>query len=144
MFDKLKQMAMQRLMAKMASNVLGAKETEEAAVEGSNGIMDIIQSKLAGGGLDQVKDLFSGGNVENNGLFAEAKAKMAETLQGKGMSADEARAEAENTTPDLINSLKERFESKDEADSAFDLESLSSLIPGGLGGLMDKAKGLLG
>jgi len=144
MFDKLKQMAMQRLMAKMASNVLGAKETEEAAAEGSNGIMDIIQSKIAGGGLDQVKDLFSGGNVENNGIFAEAKAKMAETLQGKGMSADEARAEAENTTPDLINSLKERFESKDEADSEFDLESLTSMIPGGLGGLVNKAKSLLG
>ena len=144
MFDKLKEMAMQQLMSKMASNALGAKETEEAATEGSNGIMDMIQSKIAGGGLDQVKDLFSGGNVENNGIFAEAKEKMAATLQSKGMSADEARVEAENTTPDLINSLKDKFLSKDEADSGFDLESLTSMIPGGLGGIMDKAKGFFG
>jgi len=137
-------MAVQQLMSKMASNALGARETEEAAVEGSNGIMDILQSKIAGGGLDQVKDLLSGGNLENNGIFAEAKAKMAETLQAKGMSADDARMEAGNATPDLINSLKDKFLSTDAADSAFDLEALSNIVPGGLGGILGKAKSILG
>ena len=116
--------------------------------------MDIIKSKVAGGKLDEVKDLFSGGNMESNGIFAEAKAKMSETLQAKGMSAEEAEAEAANTTPDLLNSMKDKFQSTDEADSAFNLESLTSLIPGGAGdllnkvggagGLMNAAKNLLG
>ncbi len=154
MLEVLKQMAIKQLMSKMASNALGAAETQEAASEGAGGIMDILMSKVSGGQLDQVKDLFSGGNLEESGIFAEAKAKMQETLQAKGMSAEEAQAEAANTTPDVLNSLKERFQSSDEADSAFDLNNLSNLLPGGAGeilkniggagDLLNKAKNLLG
>ena len=103
--------------------------------------MDILKSKLAGGNLDEVKDLFSGGNMESNSIFSEAKAKMCETLQAKGMSAEEAEAEAANTTPDVLNSLKEKFQSTDEADSSFDLESLAGLIPGGVGGILKNVAG---
>jgi len=141
MFESLKQMAIQQLMAKMASNALGANETKEAATEGASGIMDILQSKIAGGKVDEVKDLFSGGNMEENGIFAEAKAKMSETLQAKGMSAEDADQEAANTTPDVLNSLKDKFASKDEADSGFNLESLTSLIPGGAGDLLKNVAG---
>jgi len=142
MFENLKQMAMQQLMSKMASNALGTSETQEAATEGANGIMDILKSKIAGGNLEQVTDLFSGGgNVESNGIFAEAKAKMVETLQGKGMSAEDAATEAASTTPDLLNSLKEKFVSTDEADSAFDLGALANLIPGGVGDMLKNVGG---
>ena len=148
MLENLKQMAIQKLMSKMASNALGATETEEAATEGANGIMEILTSKLAGGKIEEVKDLLSGGDMENNSFFAEAKAKMAETLQAKGMSAEEADAEAANTTPDLLNSLKDKFLSKDEADSAFNLEALTGLIPEGAGDLLKniggEAGGILG
>jgi len=144
MFESLKQIAMQQLMAKMASNSLGETQTQEAATEGANGIMEMLQSKIAGGNLAEVKDLFSGGNWENNAAFAEAKAKMSETLQAKGMSAEEAEAEAANTTPDLLNSLKDKFQSTDAADSAFDLEGLANMIPGGVGGLLNTAKNIFG
>ncbi len=144
MFENLKEIAMQQLQSKMASNSLGAKETQEAASEGANGIMGILQEKIAGGKLDEVKDLFSGGNMENNGFFADAKAKMAETLQAKGMNREEAETEAANTTPDLINSLKDRFQSTNEADSAFNLDALSNIIPGGAGDLLNKAKNIFG
>ncbi len=156
MFEQLKQMAIQQLMNKMGANSLGANETQEAATEGASGIMDIIKSKVAGGNMEEVTSLFSGGDMENNSIFAQAKAKMAETLQAKGMTAEEAEVEAANTTPDVINSLKDKFESKDEADSAFDLGALANLIPGGAGDLLksvtsggagdllNKAKGLFG
>ena len=144
MFETLKQLAIQQLMAKMASNSLGETATQEAANEGASGIMDMLKAKVAGGNMDEVKDLFSGGDMENNAAFAEAKAKMAETLQAKGMSAEEAEAEAANTTPDVLNSLKDKFQSKDEADSAFDLESLTNMLPGGAGELLNKAGGLGG
>ena len=154
MLDILKQMAIKQLMNKMGPNSLGAAETQAAASQGAGGIMEILMSKISGGQLDQVKDLFSGGNVEGNGIFAEAKAKMQETLQAQGMSAEEAQAEAANTTPDVLNSLKERFQSSDEADSGFDLNNLSNLIPGAAGDLLknvggaadllNKAKNLLG
>ena len=142
MFESLKQIAIQQLMSKMASNSLGEAATQEAASEGANGIMNILKSKVAGGNLDEVKALFAGGDLANNSAFAEAKAKMAETLQAKGMSAEEAQAEAANTTPDLINSLKGKFESTDEADSAFNLDALTSLIPGGAADLLNKAGGV--
>ena len=154
MLDILKQMAIKQLMNKMGPNSLGAAETQAAASQGAGKIMEILMSKISGGQLDQVKDLFSGGNVEGNGIFAEAKAKMQETLQAQGMSAEEAQAEAANTTPDVLNSLKERFQSSDEADADFDLGNLANLIPGGageilknvggVGGLLNKAKNLLG
>ena len=154
MFDLIKRMAMQQLMSKMASNALGATETQEAATEGANGIMDILKAKVAGGKMDEIKDLFSGGNMENNGIFAEAKAKMSETLQAKGMTAEEAEAEAANTTPDVLNSLKDKFQSTDEADAGFNLDALTGMLPGvaadllknvgGAGDLLNKAKNIFG
>ncbi len=142
MFENLKQMAMQQLMSKMASNALGATETQEAATEGANGIMDILKSKVAGGNIAEIKDLFSGGgDMASNGIFAAAKAKMAETLQAKGMSAEEAEAEAGNATPDVLNSLKDKFLSTDEADSAFNLDALTDLIPGGAGDMLKNVVG---
>lgn len=130
---------MQQLMSKMASNDLGDSETKEAAKESVSGIMDILQSKIANGKMDEVKDLFSGGDIESSRVFAEAKAKMSETLQAKGMS-----AEAANTTLDLLNSLKDKFLSSDEADSGFNLEALTSLIPGGAEGLLNSVGGASG
>ena len=141
MFENLKQMAMQQLMSKMASNALGATETQEAATEGANGIMDILKSKVAGGNIGEIKDLFSGGDMASNAIFAAAKAKMAETLLAKGMSAEEAEAEAGNTTPDVLNSLKDKFLSTDEADSAFNLDALTNLIPGGAGDMLKNVAG---
>ena len=154
MFDLIKRMAIQQLMSKMASNALGATETQEAATEGANGIMNILKTKIAGGKMDEITDLFSGGNMENNGIFAEAKAKMSETLQAKGMTAEEAEAEAANTTPDVLNSLKDKFQSTDEADAGFNLDALTGMLPGGAadllknvggaGDLLNKAKNIFG
>lgn len=142
MFENLKQMAMQRLMAKMASNALGQAATQEAATEGASGIMDLLKSKVAGGQMDQVKDLFSGGgNMESNGVFQEAKGKLSEVLQAKGMSAEEAEVEAANTAPDLIAGMKEKFESQDEADSEFNLDGLANMLPGGLGDIVKNVTG---
>ncbi len=143
MFDSLKRMAMQRLAQKMMSNVLSPEATSAAAEEGAGAVMESIKAKLAGGNIDQVKELFSGNaDMESNDLFQNAKAKLSEVLQSKGMSAEEAETEAANTAPDLINGLKEKFLSQDEADSEFNLESLTKLIPGNAGDLLNKAKNL--
>lgn len=144
MFDQLKEMAVQQLTQKMFSNSLGENETKEAASEGSNALMDMVKSQIAAGGLSQVQDLFSkGGNsMESNGLFQNLQGKLSEILQNKGMNADEAQQEAANTAPDFINSIRDKFESKDEADNAFDLNSITSLIPGNAGDAINKLKNL--
>jgi len=142
MFDSLKRMAMQRLAQKMMGNALNATDTSAAAEEGAGALLESIKSKVAGGNVDQIKDLFSGGDMESNDIFQNAKAKLSEVLQSKGMSAEDAQAEAANTAPDLINGLKEKFLSQDEADGEFNLDKLSELIPGNAGDLLNKAKNL--
>ncbi len=144
MFDQLKQMAIQKLGERMNSNSLGENETQEAANEGSNFLMDLVKEKMAGGALEQVQDLFSqgGDSVQNNGIFQNLQGKLGEIFQQKGMNAEEAKAEAEATAPDFINSIREKFESKDEADSAFDLNAITNLIPGKAGDAINKLKNL--
>jgi len=146
MLDQLKKLALQKLQERMSGNSLGASETTEAAGEGASSLINSIKEKLSGGNLDQVKDLFSqdGESLENNGIFKNVQEKIAEVLQAKGMSAEEAQQEAKATAPDVLNGIKEKFASKDEADSAFSLESLTGLLGGNAGDLLNKAKGLLG
>lgn len=141
MLGSLKQLAMRKLMEKMASNALGADATSAAAEEGAGALINSIKNKIAGGNLSEVTEMFKGENLENNGVFGEAKSKLAEILQSKGMSAEEASAEAERTAPDLVNGLKEKFESTDEADKEFNLDDLKNMNPADL---LNKAQDLLG
>ena len=46
MLDQLKRLAMQQLMKKMAGNRLGASETQQAAEQGTNGLMEAITLSL--------------------------------------------------------------------------------------------------
>lgn len=146
MIDLLKNLAVQKLQERMLGNSLGATETSEAASEGANSLINSIKEKVSGGQIDQVKDLFSqeGESLENNGIFQNVQGKIAEILQAKGMSAEEAQQEAKATAPDVLNGIKEKFASNDEADSAFSLEGLTGLVGGNAGDLLNKAKGLLG
>lgn len=144
MFDSLKRIAMQKLMEKMASNALGSSETSAAAEEGAGALIESIKAKMSGGGMSQVTELFKGENLESNDLFGEAKQKIASILESKGMSSEEAAAEAERTAPELVNGLKEKFESTDEADKEFSLDSLTGLLGGNTGDMLNSAKDLLG
>jgi len=148
MFENLKRLAMKKMAERMLSNSLGADATSEAASEGAGALMESIKAKLGSGGLEEVKDLFSSGgaNMQENPLFQNLQGKMQEILQAKGMNAEEAQAEASNSVPDIISGLRERFESKEEADKEWDFSQIANLA-GGLGGgnaadLLNKAKNL--
>ncbi len=143
MLDQLKSMAMEQMAKKMLGNSLGATETNEAASEGAGAFMEIIQNQISSGNLSQVTALFSGGgDASSNGVFNMLQGKLSEILQSKGMSAEEAQTEAQNTAPDLINSLKDKFMSTDDADKAFDLGGLASMVGGDAGDVLNKMKNL--
>lgn len=154
MLEQLKRLAMQQLMNKMAGNRLGESETQQAAEQGANGLLETITGALGGsGGAGQLKDLLSnnGNPSEENGLFQNIQAKIQESLQAQGMTEDEAKAEAAETCPHVIDGLKQKFESEAEEDKGFDLGSIAQLAQGGLGdmlknpsGLMNAAKNILG
>lgn len=143
MLDLLKTMAMQKLAEKMAPNSLGVSETQNAASEGASELISSLTQGLGAGQLSQVTSLFSndGNSTESNTIFQGIQSKLGDILQNQGMSAQEAQAEAQSTAPDLINSLKDKFLSQDEADKGFDLSSLTDLA-GGAGGMLDIAKKL--
>lgn len=144
MLQMLKKIAMQQLAQKMAGNSLNANATGQAAEQGTNALIGLLTQQLGAGKLDQVKALLSGqGEAGDNNIASELQNKLASIMQEKGMNAEEAQQEAANTAPDLLNGLKEKFLSNDEADSAFDISALGDLLQGGdAGDLLNKAKGL--
>lgn len=144
MLDQLKQMAIQKLQETMSANSLNSEATSGAAEEGANSLISGLMDKISAGDLSAVTSLFSndGNATEESGIVQNLKGKLAEILESKGMNSEEAQAEASNVAPDLVNGLKEKFLSNEASDSAFSLESLSGLVGGDAGSLLDKAKGL--
>jgi len=148
MFDQIKKLAMEKLGEKMLENVLSPSATNEAADEGASSIVSAITSMISNGSLSQITDLFTGSDdgMEKNDLFQSVISQFSGVLENKGMDSAAAKSEAESVLPGIIGSLKEKFNSSDEADKGFDLSDLAGLAEGagGIGGLMDKAKGLFG
>lgn len=147
MVDLLKNLALEKLKEKMLPNSLNEEATQAAAEEGSSQLISGLMEQVKSGDLSAVTSLFSndGNATEDNGIFQSLVGNLSGILQNKGMSANDAQAEASNIAPDLINGLKEKFLSTNSADSAFDLNNLTSLLGDNAGGsILDKAKGLFG
>jgi len=134
---------MQKLGEKMAPNSLGQNETQNAASEGASELINSLTQGVGGGQLSQITSLFSndGNSTESNPIFQGIQSKLGDILQNQGMNEQEARAEAQNTAPDLINSLKDKFLSQDEADKGFDLGAIAEMA-GGTSGILNMAKKL--
>jgi hypothetical protein len=146
MLEQLKQLAFQKLQEKMAGNKLNDADTSSAAMESAGELLSTIKEKLAGGNLNEIVEIFSndGRATEETNLFGDIKDKMTQILLKKGMSSDEATAEAGNVAPDLINTLKEKFLSPKEEDKDFDLGKIGEMLGGDAGDLFSKAKSLFG
>ncbi|WP_405414496.1 hypothetical protein [Maribacter sp. Asnod1-A12] len=144
MLDQLKQMAIEKLQETMSANSLNSETTSGAAEEGASSLINLLMEKVSSGDLSAVTSLFSndGNATEDSGIVQNLKGKLAEILENKGMNTEEAQAEASNVAPNLVNSLKEKFLSNEASDSAFSLESLSGLVGGDAGSILNKAKGL--
>jgi hypothetical protein len=54
------------------------------------------------------------------------------------MSAQEAQTEAQNTAPAILDSIKDKFLSKDDADKDFDLGNIAGLLGGNAGSILGK------
>lgn len=144
MLEKIKTMAMQMLAEKMEPNRLGTNETQAAASEGASELISSLIKEVSNGQLLQITSLFSndGASTESNPLFQGLQSTLQGILQSKGMSAQEAIDEAQSTAPDLINSLKEKFMSTDDADKDFDLSNIAGLLGGNAVEVLGKRKNL--
>ena len=147
MLDLIKNVALAKLKEKMLPNSLGEEATQAAAESGSSELISSLMSQVQSGDLSAVTSLFSndGNATEDNGIFQGLVGKLSGVLQSNGMNAEEAQAEASNIAPDLVDGIKEKFQSANSEDSAFDIGKIGDLLGGDIGGgLLDKAKGLFG
>lgn len=135
-------MALQQLENKMQANSLNDSSTKEAAQEGVGALLE----SLKGGDLSQITALFGGntGANQSNNIVESIQDKLGVILQNKGMEASEAKNEASNTASDLINGLKEKFQSPAAEDKDFDLSNIAGLLGGDAGNILNIAKGLFG
>lgn len=137
MLDIIKSLA-QNALAEKFGNIAG--DTAAQSEAGANGLMDVIQNQLGSGDLSALTGLLSGqGNGGN--ILSELQNKLGGALEQNGISAAEAKEQAAQAAPDLLNTLKDKFLSQDEADSGFDIGQIAGLLGGGGGGLLGKAAG---
>jgi len=128
----------QNALAEKFGNIAG--DTAAQSEAGANGLMEVIQGQLSSGNLSAITGLLSGQGDGGN-ILSELQEKLGGALQQNGISAEDARAQAAQAAPDLMNSLKDKFLSQDEADAGFDISQLSGLLGGDAGGLLGKAAG---
>jgi len=140
MIEQLKSLALRKLTQKMLSNSLSESATSEAASEGASALLESIK----GGDIGQLTALFGGAGAEGNGIADNLQGKLKDILQSKGMSEEEATTESANTAGDLINGLKEKFQSESAEDKDFDLGNITSLLGGDAGNILNTAKKLFG
>lgn len=142
MIEKLKALAMQKLLEKMTPNSLNETATNEAASEGVSALLD----NFKGANIGQLTALLSGGSEHGEGsaVVNSLKSKMMQILASKGMPSDEAKNEAESTSESLISGLREKFVSPANEDKDFDLSNITGLLGGNTGNILKAAKGLFG
>lgn len=139
----LKKLAIQKLTERFLSGSLNPSDTKSAAEEGANSLLDIVKSNISAGSVSDIVSLFSNDKnpTESNPIFGLFKDKIGSILQSKGLGESEATSEASSVSLGVIEDIKEKFLSNDEADSKFDLNDIAGLLGGG-GNLLDKAKSL--
>jgi len=137
MIDLLKNMVMQQIVSKM-----GAGASDAIAEQGAGAFISMIKEKVSGGGIGDLTAMFSGAGGDAGGMVAGFQEKLGSIMQENGVPADEAAEKASSVAPDIINTVKEKFQSNDPANNAFDISSLTGLV-GGAGGLMGSAGDLL-
>lgn len=139
MLDIIKNLALQTLTQKFG-NIAG--DTAAQSQAGANGLLDVITSQLGSGNIGALTSLLSGkeGGAD---IINQLQEKLGGALQQNGISAEDAKAQAQSAAPELLNNLKEKFLSQDAADAGFDLSQIEGLIGGDAGNLLNKVKGFL-
>lgn len=143
MFDNLLQLVKEHASEAIINNPAIPNEKNDAAIGlASEGIMDQLKTIGSGGGMDAVMGLMKGGNIASNPAIDEIAGNVAGKLMSNfGLDASQAEGIVKNLVPQVM----EKFVSKtnDPNDKSFDLQDvIGTLSGGGMGGVMDKLKGL--
>jgi len=134
---------MQQIASKVMGSSLGADASGAVAEQGAGAFIGMIQEKMGAGGLGAVTSMLTGQGEEGNEMMSGFSNKLGNIMQEQGMPAEEATEKVGSAVPEIMNTIKEKFASSDEADSGFDISALAGLAGGGLGGALGGAADML-
>ena len=114
------------------------ERNNEATAEATNTVVSGLQNVLAGGGLQNIMQLFSGGgqnNQQGNGIMSNpivnmmAGHFMSKLMKNFGLNSSAASGIASNLIPNVLNGLISK--TKDPNDNSFDMNGIIRALTGG-------------
>lgn len=119
------------------------ERNDEAVHEASNSIFTTLKDAIAGGNINEVTNLFNGGNPASSSLTQGIQGNFIQTLMSKfGMNQSQATSTAGGLIPNVLEKLVHK--TNDPNDNSFNIQGiLGSLTSGAGGGGMD-LQGLIG
>lgn len=119
-------------------------QADAIAQHAQGSILSELQSAVSGGGLSSIMGMFGGqsGDVANSSVTQNILGNLTSSLASKfGINQQTAASLSSSIVPNVLSSLSSKFSNPN--DNSVTEESVTSLLTGGSGGLMDKLKSLL-
>ncbi len=121
------------------NNGVDAGKADDVVPISGESVKDSLMSEVLSGNLDGLQNIFKGGIDLNNPIVGNIVSQLTGKLSsGLDINSDASSGIASKIVPMIMDVINGKLGGK------FDVESLSSLIGGDAGGLLDKAKDLLG
>jgi hypothetical protein len=135
LFDLVKQYAGKEIIDNPA---IPNERNNEATAEATNTVVSGLQNVLAGGGLQNILQLFSGGgqnSQQGNGIMSNpivnmmAGHFMSKLMKNFGLNSGAASGIASSLIPNVLNGLISK--TKDPNDNSFDMNGIIRALTGG-------------
>jgi hypothetical protein len=138
MLDNLNNLVREEAEDTIVRNPAIPNEQNENAIQAASGsIEEVLKEKASGGNLNEISELFKGGDFLNHPIVARIKDVFAGKLGNMGMDNTAASGAAAGIIPALIEKFVRR--TNDPNDQGFDLQTMmkSFLGPDGKFGMDD-------
>ena len=138
MLDNLNNLVREEAADTIVKNPAIPNEQNENAIRAASGsIEEVLKEKASAGRVDEVSNLFKGGDLLNNPIVSKIKEVFAGKLGNMGVDGSAASGAAAGIIPGLIEKFVRR--TNDPNDQGFDLQSImkSFLGPDGKFGMDD-------
>ncbi len=148
MLDKIMDMVGDQAISAMTEKAgISADQAKSMLPLAGESLQEGLLSKVTGGGLDDVLGMFksfSGGGLENNGLFGSIKGMfMQKIMTNMGLPESVAGLVSGSGMSSIVGSLTDKIKGHGDTDD-IDAASLMGVLGGGDGGVLGAITGMLG
>lgn len=165
MLENLNQLVKENVQDAIVNNSEVPNEQNEAAISAASGsIVDAIKQQLSSGNINNLLEVFKGGNAEGSAVAQQAASGFTDKLAAMGINLESAKNIAASVIPSIVGKFVNK--TNDPNDSSFNIQDVIAKVSGPDGkfdlsdvtrmftektdvngdgkddGLMDKLKGL--